>query len=102
MDRGPHVAVHARKKRSLRHPVRLSLQCTCLILKLLWDTDDWMSSRSTALDMLSILPGTLRNRSIFIHTFLPISSPTFMLLLKNSWRKECDWELLGIYKGEAL
>jgi hypothetical protein len=49
-----------------------------LILNLLWETDDLMSSRLTALDMLSILPGTLRNRSIFIHTLLPISSSTFM------------------------
>jgi hypothetical protein len=37
-----------------------------------------MSSRLTALDMLTILPGTLRNWSIFIHILLPISSSTFM------------------------
>jgi hypothetical protein len=46
------------------------------------------------LDMLSILPGTLLNRSIFIHTLLPISSSTFMQVLP-SWvsgfpERSCD------------
>ena len=31
MDRGPHVAVHARKKRSLRHTVRLSRNVNALM-----------------------------------------------------------------------
>src|ERR1700722_1831574 len=40
--------------------------------------DDLMSSRSTALDVLTILPGILRNWSLVIHTLLPICSSTFM------------------------
>jgi hypothetical protein len=62
-----------------------------LILNLVWETDDLLSSRLTALDMLSILPGTLRNRSIFIHTLLPISSSTFMQVFPS----ECSEPSLG-------
>ena len=45
MDRGPHVAVHARKKRSLRHTAEMTLMQLCLTVN-----DKWLVATAQTID----------------------------------------------------